>query len=150
MAPACTRSLPHTMGSSLASSMLYTGRKSCVGMWQSEPRCRNGVRHRRDNCCGNSCRVAFTSGVRWTARRSAIASKGEAAVGRFFSELVRVKNFGVPKGTINLLTPALEHVAIPFSGEITVAAGGPSARLFFPAAYSRRSSARQRHGSSPN
>jgi hypothetical protein len=48
--------------------------------------------------------------------------EGEAAVGRIFSGLVGVKRLGVPNGIINLLTPHLESLTIPFSGEVRLAA----------------------------
>ena len=47
---------------------------------------------------------------------------GEAAVGRFFSDLVGVKSLGVPNRNMRLSMPNLAHLVIPFSGEIKMAA----------------------------
>ena|SRR5215472_7346332 len=48
--------------------------------------------------------------------------EGQAAVGRLFNGLVNIESVGVPNGTISLLTPHLERLILPFSGEIRVAA----------------------------
>jgi hypothetical protein len=45
-----------------------------------------------------------------------------AALGRVFRGFIEGKYFGVPNGIINHLTPHLEHLVVPFSGIIKLAA----------------------------
>ena len=48
--------------------------------------------------------------------------EGEAAVGKLFNGVVHIERFGVPNGQAGYLPTPFEHLPIPFSGEIKIAA----------------------------